>query len=140
MSPIRTALLLTALLLGQAPPWAESAAAAGGSEEGSENLFVPVDRMRLILVGPDERIVGSLQFDMMIEAKNVVAREKITLLMPRIRDAILTRLAAQPVTGRALNAEQISEAKRRIVTLVEQTVGKATVSGVQMVKSYIQPV
>jgi len=125
---------LLALLLGLLPAGVQAA------EGDAPNLFIPVDKMRLVLVGPDEKVVGSLQFDMTIEARDLAGRDKITLLMPRIRDAILTRMPAQEVDGRSLSAAQIQDAKRRIMLLIDQTVGKANAVDVQLVKSYIQPV
>lgn len=132
--------LLVMLVLGLGLAVAAPGAALAAEEAKGPNLFVPVERMRLVLVNDQSKVTGALQYDLSIEARDVAGRDRINQLMPRIRDALLTRLGTQEVTGRHVTADQLNDAKRRILLILRQTVGEGAVAGVHVVSSYVYPV
>jgi flagellar basal body-associated protein FliL len=139
MVSLRALLVMLVLGLGLAAA-APGAAVAAEDDSKNPNLFVSVERMRLVLVNEEHKVTGALQYDLSIEARDVAGRDRITLLMPRIRDALLTRLGTQEVTGRHVSADQLNDAKRRILQILRQTVGEGAVASVHVVSSYVYPV
>jgi hypothetical protein len=123
------AALLSALVLASTPAAAQTAA----------GVFVPVDNVVLPLLGTDSRPSGELRVDLSIEAVGAEDAVLIQALMPRVRDALLTRVGPVSADGLDLSAAQIEGARRRILDVVRQSVGTALVAAVHFRRVLAHP-
>lgn len=123
------AAVLLSALLASAPAAAQTAA----------SVFVPVENFVLPLLGADSRPSGTLSVELSIEVSRIEDAALIQALMPRVRDALLTRLGPMSVVGLDLSADQIEDARRRILHVVRQSVGTASVAAVHFRRVLAHP-
>lgn len=119
--------LAAAVLPGMVPV---AAAVETGPDGEPISLFVPVDGMVLPLFGPDRRPVGAMQLDLRIEAAGAEGVGRITALVPRIRDALISGLRTRADAGFGVSAAQLEQMRHLILDLVRGTVGEGAVVAV----------
>ncbi|HSK40383.1 MAG TPA: flagellar basal body-associated FliL family protein [Arenibaculum sp.] len=116
--------LLLSLALAVPPGMVPAVAAA------QTGLLVPVNGMVLPLFGADLRPIGAMQLDLRIEASGAESVERITVLVPRIRDALISGLRTRTGSGLDVSAAQLERMRRLILDLVRGTVGEGAVAAV----------
>jgi hypothetical protein len=114
------AAIVAAFVLASAPAGAQTAT----------GVFVAVEDLVLPLLGADRRPTGAVRVDFSIEAGRPEDAALIQALMPRVRDALLTRIGPLSAAGLNLTADQIEEARRQILLIVRQSVGTASVAAI----------
>lgn len=114
------AAIVAAFVLASAPARAQIAT----------SVFVAVEDLVLPLLGADRRPTGAVRVDFSIEAGRPEDVALIQALMPRVRDALLTRIGPLSAAGLNLTADQIEEARRQILLVVRQSVGTASVAAI----------